>query len=339
MEKPVLKGLPANWPALLLAVLLLGVMAVAGIRRYQKYLFPQPPKPVVTQQHAREWLDAVNGNNEKPALLRAAEMVNDEAELPDPDYIRLVLQLQFNTRILTSPFNHFDYLRWQDASAMARLFAGQGPDKQDAPAKLADIYRLVAERIKYQPGVDGYRPAVSCRESWTRQLGTYSEICRVLFALAEQAGYEGMLVSVHAADGRLLHNICEFHFQGASYVIDVKYGKFWPQCSIAGLAADPSRLQGLWPPEAVAAIKHRVYRLPAEPADFRRVNRELAGKFSGLLKPFPAFGDDPRSRIDAFRRNYAADQPPEVFTYWDFPFHTLKQSPVFPAAWQLKSKQ
>lgn len=321
----------------LICAVLLGIAAVSLVRTNVDLLFPveRPPIPKSTTE---SFLRAVRDGDENSALLLAASITPDDApEMPRADYIRLMLQNKLGTALLTSPFNHFDFLRWKDA-ILANDIAKECLESKKERSLYEEIFRKINEKVKIIPpsSKKGNAYSATLSEIWNSGRASAPGWIRLYAEVAFQSGADVMVVSLFNDEYRVVTAVCEVRgTDGAKCVADPLKGRFWKGVSVADLAADDSRLDGVWSTDERASLKRRSYRLPAEPMDYRLFEQRLNEKLSSLtpVTPIFRFGIDPEARIDRYVANFADKNNQERFSYWHFPFLSLKSNKAFPADW------
>jgi hypothetical protein len=322
----------------LICAVILGVMGVSLVRSNVETLFPigLPPLP---KSIANRFTRAIRNGDEKAALLLAASVTPDDLpEAPRADYIRLMLQNRLGTALLTSPFNHFDYLRWRDA-IFANDIAKESLKSKETRSLYEEIFRKVNEKVKIIPSSSQKTkcPSATLFEICKAGRASGPEWFRLFTEVVFQAGGEVMVVALFDDEYRTVHAVCEVRgANGEKGVADPLKGRFWEGVSVADLASDDSRLVGVWSEKERSSLKHRMYRLPAEPMDYRLYEHRLTRK---LLKLNPKlllfrFGIDPESRIEAYIAKFAGKNCQEHFSYWHFPFSSLKLNKRFPVDWR-----
>lgn len=322
----------------LICAVLLGIVAVSLVRSNVNAIFPVKPLRV-SRSTAESFLRAVRNGDEKGALLLAASITPDDVpEAPRADYVRLMLQNKLGTALLTSPFNHFDYLRWRDA-ILADDIVKECLDSKDTGSLYEEMFRKINEKVKIIPSsIKSGKPySATLSEIWRAGRVPGPEWFRLYAEVVFQSGGEVMVVSLFDPECRVVHAVCEVRdADGDKSVADPLKGRFWKGVSVADLATDDSRLDGIWSAEERSALKRRVYRLPAEPMDYRLFERRLSEKLSGFpLKGLIfRFGVDPEKRIDRYVAKFADKNRKERFSYWHFPFLSLKSDKAFPSDWR-----
>ena len=323
---------------LVVSAVILGIVGISYIRSNPDSLFPVA-KPEISKKNATKWYNAVVNGNEKDAILYAATIIPDDVPvLPNPDFIQLLSNNSFGTLIITSPFNHFDYLRWKDAYEIRRIVRSY--EEHDEP--LPEIFKDVLTKKKKVSDREGQfkdKPYTSIIDIWKDGYTSLDEWMRLFSAISYQSGYEVQVVSFYDETWKLQHMVCEIRKKGKSYLADFIHGRIWNDITVAQLAVNSNPVKTVWPENVLSSINRRVYRLPAEAMDFKLYNMQLSDKLTELgLVDRPRFGKNPQVRIDKYIEKYSNKSEKSPYLYWNFPFISLKSSPYFPKEWRLPDK-
>ncbi|NOY74395.1 MAG: hypothetical protein GXP32_01205 [Kiritimatiellaeota bacterium] len=335
-ERIVAARTPALVAKSLFSAVLIGLMGVSLIRSWGMYIFT-PPKKTVDRSTVEKWMRAVRGGDEKAALLLAASIVpDDDPEVPRADYTRLALLNGLGTALFTSPFNHFDFLRWRNALLAAGL-ARTSRDLKAGWLSQDEIFKIISSGLKISVST-GEEPSCSLEsfeKTWNAGTASAPEWFRFYSEVVFQSGAEIMVVSLFDEDSVVVHAVCEIRgSDGAKFVADPIKGLFWKGVSVSDLAADSSRLKGVWSERERGALKRPEYRLPADPMDYRVFERRLGSVFSRFDFPVSfRFGVDPETRIERYFAVFADKNRQERFSYWHFPFSSLESLKAFPGDW------
>lgn len=330
---------PGALIVLLLAVTISGIMIVSVIRQNSSKIYPSS-RPSKTLNDAESWLNSVQKNNEKLAIIFARKMVDDDSpELPQADYMQLMLQNRLGTLILTSPFNKFDFLRWKDAVEIKKIVDNLkiGPEEDTVEA----LYKIMINKVKVKAaGEPNTALGVSILDIWNKKTASTQELCRLFSSLAQQAGYDVQVIKLLNESDKIMHVFCEVRTKNRSYIVDPRFGFVEENASAELYAGESSRLPKTWPQAVAGCINRRVYQLPAEPLDYKVTNQRLYAELKGLgLSSPPRFGIDPQSSIDKYIEKYQNKNKNNYFTYWNFPFNSLMSSPDFPQDWRIKIRK
>lgn len=325
----------------LFATLIIGVILTSLVRQNSEKLYP-PATISHQKKEAEDWLQAIKKNDSKKAILIAEKMVSTSPPImPDSDYIQLLMSLKLGTMILTSPFNQFDFMRWQDALTVKEIV--ESPEIQDKKDefKLEAMFRKMQAKVKRLPKpVKNYRSSPSLTEIWRKKNASTMELCRLFAAIAGQAGYDVQIVILHNKNRQVIHMFCEIRQGNKSFVADPRFDFFSVDASAALFAGESASIPKAWPKMLSAGIHNRIYELPAEVGDYKKVNQLLYNKLSLLAgSEVPLFGKAPRGRIDAYLKKYPNKTQNTWFSYWTFPFNSLMSSPKFPNDWRLKKRK
>jgi len=332
------------------STVILGIIGISYIRSNSDSLFPVV-KPEVSKNDAVKWYNALVDGNEKEALLYAAKIIPDDSPiLPNPEFIQHLSNNSLGTLIITSPFNHFDYLRWKDADEIRRIVKSYEADDEPLPElfkkvltkgkRVTDKESLtLKEMFHAKEGNFKDEPYTSVIDIWKNGYFSFDEVIRLFSAISYQSGYEVQVVSFYNDKWKLQHVVCEIRKNGKSYVADFIHGRIWSDMTVAKLAGDTSTVKTIWAENLLNSINRRVYRLPAEAMDFKLCNMLLADKLTELgLADKPRFGRNPQTRIDEYIEEYSNKSEKNPYLYWNFPFKSLMSSPNFPKEWRLPGK-
>ncbi len=327
------KGYPAwagGLPVLFFVSALGGILLVSLFRAHQEMIFPSSmhePKLRV----AEGWLDAVIAGDGKRALLYAKMLVSDDdPEMPDPDYIELMLGMELGTGLLTSPFNTYDHRYWEGLVACREIW-----EETAAEGGVEAAFGIVARKVKAMSPVDGYVPAGHLVEILERGFGTTQERCRVLCLVVRQGGYDAHVVTLVDDAGSVVHVFCEIRKGAEVYVADLRYGFFESGTSVLDYEKDPSRIPSPWPEVVAGSIGRRFCSYPGEPGEYKRYNQLLGAVVGAALGDAgPVFGADPHNALDSYIKTYSSSLEVESFSYWIFPFDSLVGRTDFPPGWR-----
>ena len=331
---------------LILSTIIMGIMVVSVIRENPNLLFHVHSQENIAA-NIKKWEDAVQKGREKDALLYAASIVADDIpDLPDIDYIRFLSGRGLGTLLLTAPFGHFDYIRWQNAYKMRKIVESYS-GKPDIELLNSVIKKRSPEATDKSMSLRGmfYRdsaaaPSVSPGDLWNRGYTSLNEFFRLFSAVAYQKGYEPQIIAFYDEAQEPLYVICELRKKGKSFIADPISGRVWENSSVDALAADPAPVKEIWPEAVTASLNRRLYRLPAEVMDFRLYNQRLRKKIiEAGFHNMPIFGEDPRTRIENYIQKYTKKVEKSRFSYWNFPFFSLMSSPEFPEEWKLNPEE
>ena len=312
---------------------LIGVALVSLIRTHSQTLFPSTP-PAPAGDLAERWLDVVRKGDEKTALTLAAMLVPDDApQMPRSDYIKLAVLNGMGTTFLTAPFNHFDYARWRNALFAANLAKrcldlknGATPEERIFRSLIRELRIGKSRNFEAEPRRGFFEVVLKNGEA------SPPEWFLIYAEAVFQSGAEVMVVSLFDK-GSVVHAVCEIRGKdGSKSVADPLKGCFWAGVDTADLAADPTRLKGVWSEREIAALHRRAYKLPAEPMDYRLFEQRLRGETRSLHSL--RFGIDPQKRIERYIARFIKSGGGDSFTYWRFPFRVLKADKAFPQDWQ-----
>lgn len=330
------------------AALIFGVIGISYIRQNSTAIFTVT-KAESNTQDALNWDQAVKSGQEKKAILCAKKIIPDDVPfLPNPDYIHLLLKNRLSTLIFTSPFNHFDYLRWKDAYEINRVVLLSSEKSKDV---IPTLFQAVLSKQKpeatnqsmslpemFQVKISKYKdkPYVSIIDIWNKGYTSLDEFFRLFSAIAYQAGYEVQIITFYDDKWQPAHVVCEIRKGNKSYICDPIYRKLWNDMSIGKFTNNPDLIKGVWSDKKTKALKRAVHRLPAEAMDYKLFNRQLYVKLKEYgVTDLPLFGQNPQDRIAFYIKNYTNKVEKSHFSYWNFPFQSLMSSPTFPQEWKL----
>ncbi len=304
-----------------LSAVLLGAVAVSLIRSHGKLWFP-PSRLAPTKADALEWSKAVETGNKIMSIALAERLSTAEPpELPDSDYLLLLDQSRISTAALTSPYNNFDFIRWKDA-LRARQILQNIASKNNGGVSPEILCRQALDGLEIAPLSEKPAPTI-CDIADKKRVST-AEACRLLAALARQAGYQAWVVVAANPEGKPPTLLCEIRGDGKVATINTKTKIICDKPAETALADLRPKPAGV------------VRLLPSEMMDYKLAEQRLAKKLSKLLPAkYPKFGADPRSVIDAFVKSSPRGKPATPISYWHFPFLSLKSSPYFPEEWKL----
>jgi hypothetical protein len=328
-----------------------GVAVVSFIRDRETELFPVQ-KITPSNKLYEKWYEAVAAGDEKKALLYASAIQPDPPlKLPDPDYITQCSCNGIGTMFLTAPFNHFDFIRWQDAYTIRKIVQSASQQHKDlieylfsqalARKKLNQVSESMTlfEIFKFKLSQYKEKPYTSITDIWNKKYASLDEIFRLIAEIALQTGNSVQIVSIYTPGKKLLHTVCEIRSPNISYVCDPLTGRIWKNRTAEQLLSSPSETKGIWPDNINKKAAILLYSLPAEPADYRELNIRLYRTLrnSSISASLPCFGIPPRKRIEKYIKTYIKNMKKSHFIYWNFPFKSLKSSPDFPSDWILPS--
>ncbi|MCK5843709.1 MAG: hypothetical protein KAG97_03310 [Victivallales bacterium] len=328
----------AKFAKALFALVLLGVICVSLVRTHLSSISPSPVK-AISRTAVEKWLISVRSGNEKAALLLAASITpDDDPEMPRADYVKLMLLNGLGTLLLTSPFNHFDYIRWRNAlfcTDLARDVVRR--TSKISESQQGEIFDMIQKKLRIAPPSDKKTRSVfaSYERMWSAGEVSASNWFRLYSEVVFQTGAEIMVVSLFDEKSTVVYAVCEIRGKdGSKSVADPLKGKFWKGVGVADLAADPSRLSGIWSDYEITALRRPAYRLATDPMDFKIFEQRLSGiasrfDFEGSFR----FGADPESRVKLYSARFADKNDTALFSYWHFPFSSLKSQKAFPSDW------
>lgn len=330
-----------------IAAVILGILGVSYIREHSLSLFPVK-KYEATQKDIQEWLNAVKSGDEKKAILYASRIIPDDAPtLPDPDYIQLLLNNGLTIPLLTSPFSHFDFLRWKDAYEIKKIADNA---KANFKSPVMELFQQVLTKKKYdatsdsmslyemfQVKISQYKnaPYVSIIDTWNKGYASMAELCRLFSAVAYQLGYDVVIIGIYDDSYKLTHFLCEVRKNDESYLCDLVNRKIWTNTTFKSITENPDILKGIWPEKIIDSLQRSLHRIPSEAMDYKLYNQQLYNRLrkSGTLN-LPKFGESPQARIESYISKYENKREKRRFLYWNFPFKSLMSSPDFPQEWR-----
>jgi len=350
-EKKTIENIDKNnWNILItpiLATLLLGIIAVSYIRENSMQIFPVT-KYQTSKKNLQQWLKTIEEGDEKKAILYAEQIVPDNSPaLPDSDYMQLLLNNKLSALVLTSPFNHFDYIRWKDAYEIKKITDNAIKNFKDP---IPELFHQVLTKEKYNATTDSmslfemfqvkisqYKntPYLSTIDIWKKGYASMEELCRLLSEIAYQMNFDVAIVGIYDKSFTLIHVFCEIRNKNKSYVCDPINRKIWKNTTVAKLAKNPLKIKGICSEKIIKAMKRRVYRIPAEAMDYKLYNQQLYQKLHiNKIKDLPNFATSPQKRIEQYILNYENKTQKSPFLYWNFPFKLLMSSSRLPQNWK-----
>ena len=321
---------------------LLGVIGISYLRQNSTKIFPVT-KYTPTKTDADRWMNAIKNDDEKSAILSASKLVPDEVpEIPQLDYMYLLKNNGLSLPVLTSPFNHFDYLRWKDAYEVKKI-VDNASSKSDKPITLLfeelmtkkkptatkdsmSLYEMF--RIKLGQSKD--KPYTSIIEIWEKGYASIDELFRLFSAMSFQLGYDVVVVGMYDSTFKLLYVVCEIHSADNSFLCDPMANKLWK-----GISAEELIDKHIQTPRGILSkCEYVLYNLPAETMDFKVFNQRLYNQLTELkTEGVPRFGISPQARMDSYITKYGNKKKKSRFSYWNFPFQSLKSSKELPEQW------
>lgn len=329
-----MKGRIGSMAVTAIAFVLVASGLVGLIRDYGKesFLSIEPPHLAPPSSRlAKEWMDSVKAASMKRSLLCAAQIAPEESfEMPCLEYLSLFSDNGVRMGFLTDGWNFSDFSRWQDLFEAQRL-AKEICKSQDSAAK--DIFEAVDARLKPPENPDGKRtPPVSALEPWRDGRGNSSDKIRLICALASQAGFDTVVAGLFKTPGMTIRDLCELRRGAKAWTIDAASGAIW-EGTTRDLASKPDMVPKDWGPDEKAALKGPiVYLIPAEPQDYRRLERLLYGRLATLrMEELPALPEDPMRKLKRLSLGKGPDS--DLFSYWQVPLLSLRSIPGNPAGW------
>ena len=340
--------IPGNLIALaIFSSVILGIFFVSYIRKNQLSTFPVEGY-IPQQDDANSWVDALQAGNEELAILYASKIVpDDKPTLPAPDYMHLLQNNKLTLPVFTSPFNHFDYLRWRDAYDIKKivdtaskknkepiLYLFQQLLTKKKPTLTKDSISLY-EMFQIELGESKDKPFTSIIDIWQKGYASIDELFRLFSAMAYQLNYDVVIVSMYNSSFKLLHILCEIRKNNKSFICDPINNKLWKNMTVEKLIKErknETNDKGI--EELLKKVEYLVYNLPAEAMDYKLFDLQLQKKLRSLNVPgIPNFGHSPRKRMDRYIKLYGKKSQKSRFSYWNFPFQSLKSSTELPQRW------
>ncbi|MDP6438341.1 MAG: hypothetical protein QGH74_01785 [Candidatus Brocadiia bacterium] len=282
------------------------------------------------QGAAKSWLEAVAGDDMLTALALAEEIAGGEAgEEVHPFYLEIARRESFRETFFSGSFDGWDYQRWRHAlffhSLAREITAGRGDE-------IEALFSAVRERIDREEDLSAPPEALWPYRVWQRGYGVCDRQVWVLSELATQLGYETQVLQLRDPQtGVSPHTVCEIRKgRDQVWLADPYLNVLLPGTSAESLAADPARLQSVWPGKDAlhAAMAGSEMFTPAFPQDYRPRNQRLARRLREVLgEQCPRFGEDPAERM---RRYYGllelttGAEPRFKMIFWGFPWWTLR---------------
>ncbi len=331
--------------AAIISTVIFGVFCVSYIRKNSLSIFPVSGY-IPEQRDAEEWINALQAGNEELAILYASKIVpDDEPTLPAPDYMHLLQQNKLNLPLLTSPFNHFDYLRWKDAYEIRKI-VNNAVKTSKQPISLLFEQLLTKEQpsttkdsmspyevFQIKLGQSKEKPYTSMMEIWKKGDASLDELFRLFSAMTHQLGYDVVIVCMYDSSFKLIDVLCEIRKDDKSFVCDPVNHKLWKNTNIEKLIIEQALHKDVGK-ESLNAVEYLAYNLPAESMDYKLYNQQLQERVSKLqVADIPYFGLSPRARMDNYVINYGKKTKKSRYSYWNFPFKSLKSSTEFPKQW------
>jgi len=313
-----------------MAALLAMALGASLLRDHARRFFAtadSPPAPACAD--AKAWLVAVRSGDDVRARLLAARLTPDGASLdPAPDYLEWMRAAGLSPRLLTADFGPLDSRRWADA-LLAEEILSKASMGDGSPAPEA-VLAVILAQVSPSPEAPDPGPADNVA-IWQAGIGNPRDLIR-LFALAMgTAGNPVQAVALHAADGTILHWLCEVRAGAAVWTVDPATGFCGRGIDAVGLLGNPRLPDNPIPPEMRPGVAFTSCHLPAELADYRPRQRCLAVRLAAVSGgTAPRFPGDPRERIEQWRASGPSATP--HFTYWRYPAEALLANPAPPSA-------
>ena len=326
----------------LCSTVLLGIIGVSYLRQNSTKIFPVK-KYIPTQTDADRWMNAIKKGDEKEAILSASRIVPDDIpELPKLDYMYLLKNNGLSLPVLTSSFNHFDYLRWKDAYEVKRivekacsqtssplplLFKELMTKKK--PTETKDAMSLY-EMFQIKLGQSKEKPYTSISDIWEKGYASIDELFRLFSAISYQMGYEVVVVEMYDSSFKMLYMACEIRSPEKTYLCDPMANKLWEGITAEDLIDKHITVKK----GELCNCEYVLYNLPAEAMDFKLFDQQLYKQLQKLsTEEVPRFGTSPEARMESYIAKYGKKKRKSRFSYWNFPFQSLKSSKEFPENW------
>ena len=326
----------------LCSTVLLGIIGVSYLRQNSTKIFPVA-KYMPTKIDAERWLDAVRKGDEKEAILSASRIIPDDIpELPELDYMYLLKNNGLSLPVLTSPFNHFDYQRWKDAYEVKKIVEN-ACSKTSAPLPLLFKELMTKkkptetkesmslyEMFQLKLGQSKQKPYTSICDIWEKGYASIDELFRLFSAMSYQLGYKVVVVEMYDSSFNLLYMVCEIRSPEKSYLCDPMANRLWE-----GISAEDLIDKHITTSKGeLRNCEYVLYSLPAEPMDFKLFDQQLSKELKKLSpEGLPRFGTLPETRMESYIAKYGNKKRKSRFSYWNFPFQSLKSSKEFPKNW------
>ena len=330
-----------NLILLSIIVVLIGVVGVSFIRSNSNSLFPSVM--ISSEKDIDDWSIAVKDNNQTRAILLAKKIVSDTVpKLPQGDYIQLFLDLNISTLIVTTPFNKFDFFRWRDAfliESIVNTLPGNGKSNNEKEV-IFTLFGDMMNRITINKSVSqDYKGALTLQDIWNKKTASRDELCRLFAAIALENGYDVAIVSIFSKERDLLHKYCELRKNQRLLIADPQFNFIYEVKNPKPTSTNIKEIPKQWPANIANCAFRKFYEYPAEFADYKIINTQLYNKIKKCSKtPIPLFGQSPSLEIDQYIEKYSNKKENTPFSYWTFPFNSLKCSNAFPKLWKLQNK-
>ncbi len=211
-------------------------------------------------------------------------------------------------------------------------FALHAPDTAGKKDEIAALFSAVRERVDGKEGLSAPPEALWPYRIWERGYGVCDRQAWVLCELATQLGYETQIVYLRdPKTGVSPHTVCEIRKgRDQVWLADPYLDALLSGVSAESLAADPARLQSIWPGKDAlhAAMARCDMFTPAFPQDYRPRNERLGRRLREALgEQSPRFGEDPAERMrryHALHTSATGSEPRFQMVLWGFPWLTLR---------------
>jgi len=335
------ESLIPNLILLSIIVVLIGVVAISFIRSNSNRLFPAVM--ISSQNDIDDWSIAVKNNNQTRAILLAKKIVSDTVpKLPQGDYIQLFLDLNISTLIVTSPFNKFDFFRWHDAFLIDSIVNSlvENRNAHSEQEAILNLFNNMMNRIKIDKNISpDYKSALTLHDIWDKKTASRDELCRLFAALGMQADYDVAIISIYSKERQLLHKYCELRKKQRLLIADPQFNFISEMKNNQTTSTNIKNIPKQWPADIANCAFRKFYAYPAEFADYKTINTKLYNKLKKMSKnAIPIFGQSPSLEIDQYIEKYSNKKGNTPFSYWTFPFNSLKCSSVCPKLWKLRNK-
>ncbi len=307
-------------------VLVALALATAGVVMWGGRAKPgQGPQGV-----AKSWLEAVAGDDMLTALALAEEIAGGEAgEEVRPFYLDIGRRESLRETFFRGSFDGWDYQRWRHTLFFHDLAREITAGKKD---EIAALFSAVRERVDGKEGLSAPPEALWPYRIWERGYGVCDRQAWVLCELATQLGYETQIVYLRdPKTGVSPHTVCEIRKgRDQVWLADPYLDALLSGVSAESLAADPARLQSIWPGKDAlhAAMARCDMFTPAFPQDYRPRNERLGRRLREALgEQSPRFGEDPAERMrryHALHTSATGSEPRFQMVLWGFPWLTLR---------------
>lgn len=335
------ESLIPNLILLSIIVVLIGVVAISFIRSNSNRLFPSIM--ISSEKDIDDWSIAVKNNNQIRAILLAKKIVSDAVpKLPQGDYIQLFLDLNISTLIVTSPFNKFDFFRWRDAFLIDSIVNplvenNNTPDDQEV---IINLFNNMMNRIIINKSVLlDYKSALTLHDIWNKKTASRDELCRLFAAIGLEDGYDVAIISIFSKERQLLHKYCELRKNQRLLIADPQFNFIYEVKNPKTTSTNIKEIPQQWPADIANCAFRKFYEYPAEFADYKTINTKLYNTLKkSSTNAIPLFGQSPSRKIDQYIEKYSNKKENTSFSYWTFPFNSLKCSSAFPKLWRLQKK-